>query len=59
MLFPKTTVKPRRFKPYEMETEKWLASLFKRPVRTFITDTPFYPYLPPEPKVNFDLNYTH
>nr|UHS18247.1 MAG: hypothetical protein [Gammatorquevirus sp.] len=50
------------FKPgFEMETEKELAAAFKRPVRKFKTDSPFYPWLPPTPivpRVNFNLNYT-
>lgn len=52
--------KNRRFQPHELETEKWLATLFKRPLRSFIHDHPYYPYLPPAPIVpfvNFDLNY--
>lgn len=47
--------------PRELETEYQLASWMKRPPRTHIHDPPFYPWLPPEPKVpyvNFRLNYT-
>jgi len=55
-LFPKTR-KNRRFTPYELETEKQIASWLKRPIRHFFDDPPFYPWLPPEPVVNFDLNY--
>ena len=40
-----------------MEEEKLVASIFKRPLRTFLLDPPTYPYFPPEPKVNFDLNF--
>lgn len=52
-------VKPknRRFAPHELETEIQIASWLKRPVRTFVNDPPFYPWVPPEPVVNFDLNY--
>nr|UHS18325.1 MAG: hypothetical protein [Gammatorquevirus sp.] len=47
-----------RFKPgFEQETEEQLARIFKRPVRTFKHDTPFYPWLPPSPIVNFHLNF--
>lgn len=44
----------------EKETEIELARWMKRPPRDFINDKPFYPWLPPEPKVpkvNFDLMY--
>lgn len=47
----------RRFTPPEFETELFLSKLFKRPPRTFVKDPPFYPWLPPEPIVNFDLNF--
>lgn len=50
-----TKLKNRRFHPYEMQTEIELASVFKRPVRSFIHDMPFYPWCVPEPKVNFDI----
>nr|UYL88392.1 ORF3 [Torque teno midi virus] len=47
-----------RFKPgFEQETEEQLARIFKRPVRTFKEDTPFYPWLPPAPIVHFNLNF--
>lgn len=55
------TQKNRRLTPPEMETELQLARWMKRPPRTHLLDTPFYPWLPPEPKVpivNFRLNYT-
>lgn len=47
--------------PSEMEDEKFWASLFKRPLRSFIHDRPTYPYVPMPPPpckymVNFDLN---
>lgn len=48
----------RRFKPgFEWDTEKELSIAFKRPMRHFKDDTPFYPWLPPEPTVNFHLNF--
>lgn len=55
--------KIRKFTKSEMEDEKLLADAFKRPVRHFWGDTPFYPWLVPEPLVNqpyvnFKLNYT-
>lgn len=43
--------------PWERQEEKELATLFKRPQRHYIFDPPIYPWLPPEPKVNFELNY--
>lgn len=61
LLFPTKKVKNRLFKPHEMETEKDLCKIFHRPPRTYYYDAPFYPWLPPEPKVpkvNFDLHYT-
>lgn len=47
--------------PWELQEEKELADIFKRPMRYFIKDLPFYPYVPQDPKnpqymVNFDLN---
>ncbi len=47
-----------RFKKgFEEETEKEVAAAFHRPPRTYKEDTPFYPWLPPAPKVNFKLNF--
>lgn len=47
-----------RFKEgFELETEKELSIIFHRPMRTYKQDPPFYPWLPPEPYVNFNLNY--
>lgn len=40
-----------------MQTEIELAGIFKRPCRYFKDDMPFYPWLVPEPVVNFDLKY--
>lgn len=46
------------FKPgFEQQTEEELAKAFKRPVRKFKEDPPFYPWLPPTPLVQFNLNY--
>lgn len=46
------------FKPgFEQQTEKELAIAFKRPIRKFKEDSPFYPWLPCEPRVNFALNF--
>lgn len=42
---------------WEQQEEKEIAKLFCRPQRTFILDPPTYPFFPPEPKVNFELNY--
>lgn len=52
--------KNRRFTVNELETEIEIARWLKRPVRTFVNDPPFYPWLPPTPVipyVNFDLGY--
>nr|UHS18342.1 MAG: hypothetical protein [Gammatorquevirus sp.] len=59
-IFESTNRSPRvkRFKPgFETQTELELAIAFKRPPRTYATDTPFYPWLPITPKVQFNLNY--
>ncbi len=42
---------------WELQEEKELAGIFKRPMRKYIYDKPFYDWLPPTPLVNFDLNY--
>ncbi len=50
----------RRFKPgFEQETERELSIIFRRPPRTYFYDPPFYPWLPPEPRVNFNLNFQY
>lgn len=57
-MFPTTKpFKNRRFTPSERQTEKELAGIFCRPERTYFYDTPYYPYVVPEPVVNFDLKY--
>ncbi len=56
-MFGTKTIKNRRFTAREFETELELAKIFKRPPRTFIGDPPFYPWLVPEPLVNFELNF--
>ncbi len=53
-----TGPKNRRRTPKEMEEEKWLCKIFKRPPTEMVLDPPFYPWLPPEPYVNFKLNFT-
>ena len=46
------------FKPgFEQDTETELAQAFKRPVRKFKEDPPFYPWLPTAPIVNFHLRF--
>nr|UHS18453.1 MAG: hypothetical protein [Gammatorquevirus sp.] len=48
----------RKFNPgHEWETEVQCAKAFHRPPRHFFSDTPFYPWLPICPLVNFNLNY--
>lgn len=43
---------------WEMQEEKEIAGIFKRPWRHFIFDKPCYPYVPTDENfmVNFDLN---
>lgn len=48
----------RRLTAKELETEYEICSWLKRPPRSFFNDPPTYPWLPPEPVVNFKLNYT-
>lgn len=57
MFYTEKKIKNRKFKPNELQTEIELARIFKRPVRTYYYDHPFYPWLPPTPLVNFDLKY--
>ena len=46
------------FKPgFEWETECECAKAFCRPPRYYKNDPPFYPWLPPTPKVIFNLNF--
>lgn len=52
-----TPVKNRRFTPDEFQTELELAKWMKRPPRYYVKDPPFYPWVVPEPLVNFSLNY--
>ena len=57
-LFPeRQNRKNRRLTPEELETEIQLCKWMHRPPRTFFDDKPFYPWLVPEPRVNFKLNY--
>lgn len=41
----------------ELETDIEIASWLKRPVRRYFDDKPFYPWVVPEPVVNFDLKF--
>lgn len=54
--------KNRRFTPAELEQERIIANVFKRPMCYFTHDKPFYPYVQTNPNkpwqtVNFDLNF--
>lgn len=52
--------KNRRFTEKEWQTELDICKWLKRPPRSYVNDSPFYPWLPPVPKipkVNFDLNF--
>lgn len=60
MLFEPDKKPNRRLTPAEMSTEIDICRWLKRPARTFFNDDPFYPWLPPAPKVprvNFELNF--
>nr|BAG84586.1 hypothetical protein [Torque teno midi virus] len=56
-LFPQPTPKNKKFTGWGKIIEKECAIAFKRPERTYMNDTPIYPWLPPSPKVNFALNF--
>ncbi len=43
--------------PWEQEQERQDAKIWLRPQRQFILDPPFYPFFPPEPRVNFNLGF--
>lgn len=47
----------RRFHPWEWDTEKECCRIFRRPPRHYFHDPPTYPWLPPTPLANFDLNF--
>lgn len=47
--------KNRRLTAQEFETDLYIAKWLKRPPRHYFDDKPFYPWLVPEPIVNFDL----
>lgn len=47
----------RRFTQKEMEQEKEIAAIFRRPPRHFFYDPPYYPWLPPAPIANFALRF--
>lgn len=44
---------------WEQAQEKEDAAIWQRPQRQFIFDPPIYPWLPPEPYVNFELKYKY
>lgn len=49
--------KIRRLTNWEQQEEKEDAKHWCRPVRSYWGDKPIYPWCPPEPYVNFELNY--
>lgn len=57
-MFGDSIQKNRRLTPKEREEDIIVAKTFKRPVREFLYDTPFYPYFPYTPLANFHLKYT-
>lgn len=56
-LFEPPNTNNKRITGADFETELELAKWLHRPPRYFHKDLPFYPWLPPEPLVNFELNY--
>lgn len=56
-MFGDTVSKNRRLTPAELADDLLVAKAFKRPLRTFLHDTPTYPYFPITPVANFDLKY--
>lgn len=56
-MFEPETKKNRRLTPSELQDDLYLAKWLHRPLRTYFNDPPFYPWLVPEPKVNFKLNF--
>lgn len=62
LLFEKHETKNRLLTPSELETDLEIAKWLKRPVRRYFNDSPFYPWVVPEPLVNqplvnFDLGF--
>lgn len=56
-MFGRNTTKNRRFTPKEFAEELEDAKIWHRPPRIYIRDPPTYPWVPPEPVVNFALNF--
>lgn len=60
-LFPERAPQgPKRFSPFDHETERELASAFKRPKRDrpYPADVPYYPWVPSStPRVSFDIYF--
>lgn len=56
-MFGQSKTKNKRITGPDWETELFLAKMFRRPLRTYTHDKPYYPYLVPTPLVNFHLNF--
>lgn len=56
-MFGDDLTKNRRLNAKELADEIETATIWKRPVRSFIKDPPTYPWVPPTPLANFNLNY--
>lgn len=61
-MFGDNVSKNRRLTVKELEDEIQEAAIWRRPVRSYIKDKPYYPYCKPEPLVNqplinFSLNF--
>lgn len=55
LLFPERL--PQVWTKQDWETEWQAAKAFDRPTRSNLSDTPFYPYLPPKWQVSFKLGF--
>lgn len=56
-LFPPEKPKNRRLNRFELQDEIETAKHWFRPVRSYVQDPPFYPWVIPEPLVNFALKF--
>ncbi len=57
MFGDKKQKKNRRLNPKEFADELEIAKIFHRPPRNYLYDLPYYPFFPPTPLANFDLNF--
>lgn len=57
MFGTKVKTKLTLIKGKDWEDEMYLCKWMKRPPRKFLEDKPYYPWVVPEPVVNFHLNF--